>query len=114
MKRSKKNKYIILLVIVFFIFCIWFNWRYSPFLPHINWNLDGSFEYKNTTYMAYMPSEDEISEWNRGKRVAVIRKEGDLFPRASIYEVKGSDNQDILIVFKEIFMYNDEYYIKEE
>ncbi len=107
----KKNNILIISVvscIVILGFCIC---RFSPFLPHINRNNDGNFTYKNITYSEYNKPDfmDKYGHLERGKKVAIINKQGDL-PRCSIYEAKGDDSKDILIVYEEIIMSIDTYY----
>ena len=45
----------------------------------------------------------------RGKKIAIINKQGDL-PICSVYEAKGDNSKDILIVHEEIIMSIDTYY----
>ena len=105
----RKNNILIILVAS----CIvgFYIWRVSPFLPHINRNSDGSFTYKNITYTEYNEEDfiEKFSHLDRGKKVAIINKQGDL-PKCSVYESKGANSENILIVHEEIIMSVDTYY----
>lgn len=107
----KKNN-ILIISVVFCIFILGFYiWRFSPFLPHINRNNDGSFTYKNITYSEYNNTDfmEKYGDLERGKKIAIINKQGDL-PICSVYEAKGDNSKDILIVHEEIIMSIDTYY----
>lgn len=95
----------ILFALVFYI-C-----RFSPFLPRIDWNEDGSFLYENILYVQYEGSDfvEKFGKYKRGKKIAVIN-ENDEFPLSAVYEVQGNDNKKILIVHEEIIMSIDTYY----
>ena len=52
---------------------------------------------------------EKFNHLDRGKKVAIINKQGD-FPKCSVYESKGSNSENILIVHEEIMMSVDTYY----
>lgn len=105
----KRNKVLALLVFVCIIILGFYIWRVSPFLPHITRNNDGSFTYNNITYVENNYIE-EFSNLKRGKKLAIINKFGE-YPKCSVYEVKGHTSNDILIVYPEIIMSVDTYYV---
>lgn len=107
----KKNNILIILVVSCIVILGFYIWRFSPFLPHINRNNDGSFTYENITYSQYSGEDfmEKFSHLERGKKVAIINKQGDL-PKCSVYEAKGDNSKDILIVYEEIIMSIDTYY----
>lgn len=107
----KKSKVLILLVFVFMIILGFYIWRFYPFLPHITRNTDGSFTYNNITYVESNNIE-EFSNLKRGKKIAIINKFGE-FPKCSVYETKGNKSNDILIVYPEIIMSVDTYYVRQ-
>ena len=101
----------ILIILVASCIVGFYIWRVSPFLPHINRNSDGSFTYKNITYTEYNEEYfiEKFSQLEIGKKVAIINKQGD-FPKCSVYESKGANSENILIVHEEIIMSVDTYY----
>ena len=52
---------------------------------------------------------EKFNHLDRGKKVAIINKQGNL-PNCSVYESKGSNSENILIVHEEIIMSVDTYY----
>ena len=100
-------------LIILVVSCIvgFYIWRFSPFLQHINRNNDGSFTYENITYTEYNEDDfmEKFSHLERGKKVAIINKQGHL-PKCSVYESKGANSKNILIVHEEIIMSIDTYY----
>ena len=52
---------------------------------------------------------EKFNHLDRGKKVAIINKQGNL-PKCSVYESKGSNSENILIVHEEIIMSVDTYY----
>ena len=52
---------------------------------------------------------EKFNHLDRGKKVAIINKQGD-FPKCSVYESKGANSENILIVHEEIIMLVDTYY----
>ncbi|WP_288222470.1 hypothetical protein [uncultured Clostridium sp.] len=111
MKKSKVLKISILSLICISII-IFYIWRFSPFLPHIDRNEDESFTYNNVTYIMYQGADflEKFKNTKRGKKVAIINKKGEL-PRCTVYEVQGDNSENILIVYEEIIMSIDTYYI---
>lgn len=103
---------------IFIFICSFYIWRFSPFLPHIDRNDDGSITYNNITYDEYhkidMYSEidgiEKFSHLKRGKKIAIINKQGDL-PRCSVYEAQGDNHENVLIVYEEIIMSIYTYYV---
>ena len=107
----KKNNILIISVVSCIVILGFYIWRFSPFLPHMNQNNDGSFTYGNITYSEYTEEDfmEKFSHLERGKKVAIINKQGNL-PKCTVYEAEGDDSKDILIVYKEIIMSIDTYY----
>ena len=107
----KKNNILIISVVSCIVILGFYIWRFCPFLPHINRNNDSSFTYKNITYSEYNKPDfmDKYGHLERGKKVAIINKQGDL-SKCSVYEAKGDNSKDILIVYEEIIMSIDIYY----
>ncbi len=107
----KKNNILIILVVFCMIILEFYIWIFFPFLPHIDRNNDGSFTYRNTTYSEYNKEDflEKFSHLKRGRKVAVINKQGDL-PKCSVYESEGENSKNILIVHEEIIMSVDTYY----
>ena len=107
----RKNNILIILVASCIVIIGFYIWRVSPFLPHISRNNDGSFTYKNITYIEYNEEDfmEKFSHLKRGKKVAIINKQGD-FPKCSVYESKGANSENIFIVHEEIIMSIDTYY----
>ena len=52
---------------------------------------------------------EKYGDLERGKKIDIINKQGDL-PICSVYEAKGDNSKDILIVHEEIIMSIDTYY----
>ena len=52
---------------------------------------------------------EKFNHLDRGKKVAIINKQGD-FPKCIVYESKGANSENILIVHEEIIMSIDTYY----
>ncbi len=107
----KKNNILIISVVSCIIILGFYIWRFSPFLPHINRNNDGSFTYNDITYTEYTEEDfmEKFSHLERGKKVAIINKQGNL-PRCVVYEPKGDNSKNVLIVHEEIIMSIDTYY----
>lgn len=111
MKKSKFLK-ISILSLICISAIIFYIWRFSPFLPHIDRNEDGSFTYNNITYVMYTESDfvEKFENTKRGKKIAIINKQGEL-PRCTVYEAQGDNSENVLIVYEEIIMSIDTYYI---
>ena len=109
----KKNNILIISVVSFIVILMFYSWRFSPFLPHINPNNDGSFIYRNITYYEYSEEDfmEKFSHLERGKKIAIINKKENL-PKCTVYEAKGDNSNDIVIVHKEIIMSVDTYYYR--
>ncbi|MEG0844238.1 MAG: hypothetical protein RSD22_11560 [Romboutsia sp.] len=109
----KKNNYFkLLIVLLVCIVCfLFYLWRYSPFLPHINRNSDESFIYNNIRYSIYSEPDfvEKFQNIERGKKIAIINKQGNL-PRCTVYEATGENFNDVLIVYEEVIMSTDSYY----
>ena len=107
----RKNNILIILVASCIVIIGFYIWRFPPFLPNINRNSDGSLTYKNITYTEYNEEDfmEKFSHLERGKKVAIINKQGHL-PKCSVYESKGANSKNILIVHEEIIMSIDTYY----
>ena len=109
----KKRWFIYIIIISIFMFiCCFYTWRYSPFLPHIDRNPDGTFTLNGNTYEAYNEVDftEKFGHLKRGKKIAIINKTNEL-PWCTVYEAQGSNSDNILIVFEEIIMSIDTYYI---
>jgi hypothetical protein len=111
MRKGKILKVSILLLICISSF-IFYIWRFSPLLPHIDRNDDGSFTYNNITYVEYTGSDfiEKFENIKRGKKIVIINKQGDR-PRGSVYEAQGDNSENILVVDEEIIMSIDTHYI---
>ena len=107
----RKNNNLIILVASCIVIIGFYIWRFSPFLPHINRNNDGSFTYENITHKEYNEEDfmEKFSQLERGKKIAIINKQGNL-PKCTVYESKGANSENILIVHEEIIMSVDTYY----
>lgn len=53
---------------------------------------------------------EKFQNIERGKKIAIINKQGDL-PKSTVYEAVGENSDKILIVYEEIIMSVDSYYI---
>lgn len=111
----RKNNILIISVVSCIIVIAFYIWRFSPFLPHISRNNDGSFSYENITYTEYNEGDymDKFSHLERGKKVAIINKQGNL-PKCTVYESKGDNSENILIVHEEVIMSVDTYHQRLE
>lgn len=101
-----------ILLSIFMFVCSFYIWRYSPFLPHIDRNTDGTFTLDGNTYTAYAEVDfmEKFGHLKRGKKLAIINKTNDL-PWCTVYEARGGNSENIIIVFEEIIMSVDTYYI---
>lgn len=92
--------------------CCFYIWRYSPFLPHIDRNADGTFTLNGNTYAEYNEVDfmEKFRHLKGGKKIAIINKTNEL-PWCTVYEAQGANSDNILIVFEEIIMSVDTYYI---
>lgn len=110
---KKNNNFKILIVLSICLACfIFYLWRFSPFLPHINRNNDESFTYNNINYSIYSEPDfmEKFQNIKRGKKIAIINKQGDL-PKCTVYEAIGENADKVLIVHEEIIMSIDSYYV---
>ena len=110
--RKNNNSKILIVLLICIALVMSYLWWFSPFLPHINRNADESFIYNNMTYSRYSEPDfmKKFQDIKRGKKIAIIKKQGDL-PRCSVYKAVGKNSDNILIVYEEIIMSIDDYYI---
>lgn len=108
----KRHYLYLILSLCLFIFCF-YNWRYSPFLPHIDRNSDGSFTINGQTYIEYSEVDfmEKYQHLTRGDKIAIINKTDD-FPWCTVYEAQGTSDQ-VLLVHEEVIMSIDTYYVIE-
>lgn len=97
---------------IFILVCGFYIWRYSPFIPHVDRNVDGIFTLNGNTYTAYDDVDfiEKFGHLKRGKKLAIINQTNDL-PWCTVYEARGANSENILIVFEETIMSVDTYYV---
>ena len=107
-----KNRMITILSLIFLSILVFYIWRASPLLPHIDRNNDGTFTFKGITYIEYSEPDfiEKFEHLKRGKKLAIISKQKDQ-PWSTIYEAQGSNSKNTLIVHEETIMSIDTYYI---
>ena len=110
----KKNAVVTtsILFSIFILVCGFYIWRYSPFIPHVDRNADGTFTLNGDTYTAYDDVDfmEKFGHLKRGKKLAIINQTNDL-PWCTVYEARGANSENILIVFEETIMSVDTYYV---
>lgn len=106
-----KNRIIAALFLIGLSVFVFYLLRFSPLLPHIDRNDDGTFTFKGITYIEYFEPDfiERFGHLKRGKKLAILNKQGDQ-PWCTIYEPQGNNSENTLIVHEEIIMSVDTYY----
>lgn len=114
MNIKKRRLSFIILLSLFVCMSCFYIWRYAPFLPHIDRNIDKTFTLNQKTYGEYNEVDfiEKYEHLKRGKKVAIINQTDEL-PWCTVYEARGANSDDILIVYEEIIMSIDSYYISK-